>query len=364
MTCMMTSRQFNRDKRLKKNVSLEEQKFCNIVNVPRDGRWDKINLQNVDDLSISEKLGGGSFAVVVLVESGAKQFALKMLNRQDLRREEREADIGKFLIERKHAFIVKSLASFPLPGNVTWRTSGGYILRGPYDVAILLEYIEGGTLYKSIELDRQELEKKKKPISPDMFRKYRRWAAEILEAMSFLHSMHVVHRDLKPDDVLLKPMPNRAGTFACLADFTFTTLADWATWESIVGQSVFAAPEVRLGGGGGVGSGRSVFEWLGSWLGWRKHTPHIDVYSYGKTLKSMIWCTDSPVIIGCDVLPAKPKIESARNLVLQTTHVSPKARGLFPDIKRHPFFKDSVIDDEMKFPAINFERLVADATCS
>merc|ERR1712032_1674642 len=94
--------------------------------------------------------------------------------------------------------------------------------------------------------------------------------------MSFLQQLNVVYRDLKPDNVMLKPMPNSKSRFACLIDWTFANQN--STMMSTPGaHPVFAAPEVKKG--------------------IRPYTAHIDVYSFGKMLLAMLACTTQKNVI-------------------------------------------------------------------
>jgi len=356
MTCMMKRRQFIREKNLGKEMTAELRgpevpTTRHTVDISGERKQEsRLDLEGRGPMSIDRILGAGRFSVVVLVHSQAQEYALKMLKlgretSLKLERLRREEEVGKFLKGQPCPFFVKTFSCFQLPKDVVWETSAGQPMpTDKYSVALLLEYIEGGTLFTAIENDMRE---RPKPL--DRFIKYRTWAAEVANALRFLHSLNIVHRDIKPNNVMLKPMPHKHRCFACLGDWGFAKNTElWGGAESNAGESFYAAPEIPK---------------LKQFENFREYTLHCDVFSFGRMLKAMIACTISENDITSKEFPDDFP-ESARELVEKTTIELPAvSRGTFEEICSHAFF-GKVAFGGTTVPEINFAELVRDASAT
>jgi len=342
ITCMMKHGQFAREKSVGEEIVPEVR---NTVEVPKER---KRTFQLLDTgLVIDRVLGEGAFSVVVLVHSQAEQYALKLLKpgwATPLKKERlrRELEIGELLQRyppRGHPLCVKTYRSFRLPNNVVWETcSGEGIPKSTYEKGILLEYVKGGTIKTAIENDMGT------EVTLDQLKKYRVWAADITEGMKYMHGLGVAHRDLKPDNVMLKPVHNKQRSFACLGDFGYAKIGDW---RSNAGESMFAAPEIPK---------------LNLRQPWTAYTEHCDVFSFGKTLLAMVACTFDADIILHAKFPEGPNFpDTAKRLVEKTTIEDPPAeRGRFIDICNHAFFGEDAFAHGT-VSAIDFPGLVRDA---
>ena len=98
-----------------------------------------------------------------------------------------------------------------------------------YKVYLLLEYAPGGTLY--------DLILKEKKLPPIRAAKYFR---EALEAVKYLHSYNIIHKDLKSDNILID-MNGRTK----LADFGFASYDNGGPENNrFCGTPMFFSPEV------------------------------------------------------------------------------------------------------------------------
>ncbi|TKR96003.1 hypothetical protein L596_010086 [Steinernema carpocapsae] len=184
----------------------------------------------LSDFDQIKTIGKGTYGHVVLVkhkESGTF-CALKILRKEKMVRNAK--DVKHIINERKilekldHPFIVGMYGSFK--DNV-------YLY-------LILEFVNGGDLFFHLK-------------SFIRFNEChaRFYIAQIVLALEYLHSLNIIYRDLKPENVLL----DRSG-YIKLTDLGFATYTSDKAW-SHCGTHEYMAPEIVLG----YGYGKAVDWW-------------------------------------------------------------------------------------------------------
>lgn len=170
---------------------------------------------------IISKAGQGASGEVYLAESlipGEKRrkVAIKQMDLQAQPR--KELIINEILVmkDSRHENIVNFLDSY---------------LRGNNDLLVIMEYMEGGSLTEVIE--NNECKVNERQIATICF--------ETLKGLQFLHKKHIIHRDIKSDNVLLS-----AEGHVKITDFGFCAkLTDQRSKRAtMVGTPYWMAPEV------------------------------------------------------------------------------------------------------------------------
>ena len=72
----------------------------------------------------------------------------------------------------------------------------------------------------------------------------RKIAAQLCDALSYLHSKQIIHRDIKPSNILI----THNGNYLKLIDFGLSDADSWAILKGPGGTASFAAPELLSGG--------------------------------------------------------------------------------------------------------------------
>ncbi|CCI49965.1 unnamed protein product [Albugo candida] len=148
------------------------------------------------DFLFGSELGQGSYAKVYhakLKNKSALDFAVKVMDQNFIRRENKTAFVlteRKVMTRLRHPFIVRFYCSF----------------RDSQSLYLVMELCLGGNLLSFIRKHNREKlrENEDKGIqdSACCLESTRFYMAELVIAIEYLHSKKVVHRDLKPDNLL------------------------------------------------------------------------------------------------------------------------------------------------------------------
>lgn len=169
------------------------------------------------NVSLRHKIGKGYYSDVYEAIFMKNICAVKFYKQQIYRV---QPDFDKFvtrematLCRLNHPHCVRFLGSF-----------AGTAFEG--QVGIIMEYAHGGTLAECLELPMTQ---------PDRVRTIH----QIASGLNYLHSQRMLHRDIKPDNILFRDLGK---TQAILADFGLTTDASYASYG---GATHYQAPEAK-----------------------------------------------------------------------------------------------------------------------
>uniref|UniRef100_A0A8C0VJB5 Serine/threonine-protein kinase 32C n=3 Tax=Passeriformes TaxID=9126 RepID=A0A8C0VJB5_CYACU len=210
---------------------------------------------NFDHFQILRAIGKGSFGKVCIVQKRdtEKMYAMKYMNKQQcIERDEvrnvfRELEI---LQEIEHVFLVNLWYSF----------------QDEEDMFMVVDLLLGGDLRYHLQQNVQFTEETVKL-----------YICEMALALDYLRSQHIIHRDVKPDNILLDEQGH-----AHLTDFNIATIIrDGERATALAGTKPYMAPEIFhsfLSGGTGYSFevdwwslGIMAYELL---RGWRPYDIH------------------------------------------------------------------------------------------
>ncbi|KAJ0910238.1 putative protein kinase AGC-MAST family [Helianthus annuus] len=214
---------------------------------------------SIEDFEIIKPISRGAFGRVFLARKRATGdvFAIKVLKKADMIRKNAVQSIlaeRDILISARNPFVVRFFYSFTCRENLY----------------LVMEYLNGGDLFSLL--------KNLGCLEENMARVY---IAELVLALEYLHSLNVIHRDLKPDNLLIGPYGHikltdfglsKVGLINSTEDLSSSATVRTAIFQdnevkteststmnkeerqklSVVGTPDYLAPEILLGMGHGA----------------------------------------------------------------------------------------------------------------
>lgn len=265
---------------------------------------DEGRLINEHSFDIIEEIGAGSFGHVykVIKKDTQKTYALKVLSKAMLRsKKQLKYAIAecKILKSIRHPFIIPLHWAFQTPGHLFMTLE--YCLNG--DFSLILQHAR----YLSVPLSKF-------------------YIAETILAIEHLHSLDIVYRDLKPQNILVDEDGH-----ILLADFglakenvTVDTPA-----MSFCGSPAYLPPEILAA--------------TGAWK-------PADVYCIGVNLYEMLvgqppFYTENITVLYQRISKSRLKFPEsidvdAKDLIQQLMNRNPEERPTIQQAKQHRFFED------------------------
>lgn len=199
-----------------------------VVNPNTGEKTKKVIKKGIKDFKFGDEIGDGAYSTVMLATSidSGKKYAVKVLNKE-------------YLIKQKKVKYVN------IEKNALQRVNNSnsiiklyFTFQDETSLYFLLEYAPNG--------DFLSLLKKYGSLNEDAVRYY---SAQIIDAIGYLHSKGIIHRDMKPENILLdsewKVKLTDFGTAKILERPSPTKRYDLLTRsKSFVGTAEYVSPEL------------------------------------------------------------------------------------------------------------------------
>ncbi|CAL9729545.1 serine/threonine-protein kinase Pkh2p [Monosporozyma unispora] len=199
-----------------------------VINPHTGEKTKKVIKKGIKDFKFGDEIGDGAYSTVMLataIDSG-KKYAVKVLNKE-------------YLIKQKKVKYVN------IEKNALQRVNNSnsiiklyFTFQDETSLYFLLEYAPNG--------DFLSLLKKYGSLNEDVVRYY---SAQIIDAIGYLHSKGIIHRDMKPENILLdsewKVKLTDFGTAKILERSPTSKRYDLLTRsKSFVGTAEYVSPEL------------------------------------------------------------------------------------------------------------------------
>ncbi|KAL4612641.1 hypothetical protein ACB092_08G215500 [Castanea dentata] len=242
---------------------------------------------------LGKTIGTGAFGKVRIATNiqTTCEVAVKILVRETMKKKKMEERVDR---------EIKILKLLSHPHIITLYE----VIEAPKEIYLVMEYAKNGDLLKYIsEMGKLQEEEARKIFQ------------QIISGVEYCHEKYVVHRDLKPDNLLLDSERN-----VKITDFGLSNImTDGQGFNTSCGSPKYAAPEVLSGE---------------SYTG-----PHVDVWSCGIILYNLL-CCKFPAFDN-DGISTFPRHLSptARDLISKMLTVNPMERIEIPMILKHQWFQ-------------------------
>ncbi|KAL3869241.1 hypothetical protein ACJMK2_041948 [Sinanodonta woodiana] len=271
-----------------------------------------------DDFEVVKVIGRGAFGEVQLVRhrSTKKVYAMKLLSKYEMIK---RSDSAFFWEERE---IMAN-------ANSDWIVQLHYAFQDHRHLYMVMDYMPGGDLVNL--MSNYDV--------PEKWAKF--YCAEVVLALDAIHSMGFVHRDVKPDNMLL----DKYGHLK-LADFGTCMRMDrdgMVRSDTAVGTPDYISPEVLKSQGGDGYYGRECDWWS------------VGVFLYEMLVGDTPFYADSLVGTYGKIMDHKNSLsfpsdiemsDSAKSLIMAflTDRTERLGKNGIEEIKGHPFFRNDQWD--------------------
>jgi len=287
-----------------------------------DAALEKYAAPNLGMFKLKATLGTGTFGRVKLVQDKEtkRHHALKILKKSEvirLKQVEHVKNEKHILMQMHHPFLVNMLGCFQNDRNIY----------------MVLEYVPGGELFSLLRRENK--------FANDVAVFY---AGQIVLAFEYMHSMNIVYRDLKPENLLIG-----ADGYLKITDFGFAKFVEDRTW-TLCGTPEYLAPEIIQSRGHNKSVdwwalGILIYEMLAGYPPFYDETPF---GIYQKILKGNIEFSRSISKEGRDLI--------RRLLTADRTKRYGSLKNGVADIKTHEWFRsldwDALYQKKLKAPFI------------